>query len=32
LCEAMLMSETEMPDDALAKFSECVEWHYQKYG
>jgi hypothetical protein len=32
LCEAMLMSQTDMADDALSKFSEAVEFYFEKYG
>jgi hypothetical protein len=31
LCEALLMSEEDMADEALAKFSECIECYFEKY-
>lgn len=31
LCEALLMSESDMADESLSKFSSCVDLYYDKY-
>lgn len=31
LCEALLMGESDMTDEALLKFSACVDLYYEKY-
>lgn len=32
LCEALLMSESDMPDEALLKFTSCIDLYYDQCG
>lgn len=32
LCEGLLMSESDMQEDALTKYTTCVDLYYQKNG
>ena len=32
LCEALLMSENDLHDDALSRYGTCIDLYYQRHG